>query len=137
MRAAVLHGPDDLRVQEVEEPEGEVIVEVRAASACGTDRKMLRHGHRILGDYPARFGHETAGVRLDTGIGPEELWDLGEGRALVVGTQRARGSGSGAETTKDFAVLWTFSRGLVTREQYFFDRVDAFRAVSLDPLPNP
>jgi len=28
---------------------------------------MLRHGHRILGDYPARFGHETAGVRLDTG----------------------------------------------------------------------
>ena len=28
---------------------------------------MLRHGHRILGDYPARFGHETAGVRTDTG----------------------------------------------------------------------
>jgi len=67
MRAAVLHGPDDLRVQEVEEPDGEVLVEVRAASACGTDRKMLRHGHRILGGYPARFGHETAGVRLDTG----------------------------------------------------------------------
>ena len=38
-----------------------------AATACGTDRKMLRHGHRILGDYPARFGHETAGVRVDTG----------------------------------------------------------------------
>jgi L-iditol 2-dehydrogenase len=66
MRAAVLHGPDDLRVQEVEEPEGEVIVEVRAASACGTDRKMLRRGHPVLGGYPARFGHETAGVRLDT-----------------------------------------------------------------------
>jgi L-iditol 2-dehydrogenase len=28
---------------------------------------MLRHGHRILGGYPARFGHETAGVRADTG----------------------------------------------------------------------
>jgi L-iditol 2-dehydrogenase len=28
---------------------------------------MLRHGHRILGAYPARFGHETAGVRADTG----------------------------------------------------------------------
>jgi L-iditol 2-dehydrogenase len=67
MRAAVLQGPDDLRVQEVEEPKGEVVVEVRAASACGTDRKMLRHGHPILGGYPARFGHETAGVRLDTG----------------------------------------------------------------------
>ena len=67
MRAAVLHGPDDLRVEEVAEPAGEVLVEVRAATTCGTDRKMLRHGHRILGDYPARFGHETAGVRADTG----------------------------------------------------------------------
>jgi L-iditol 2-dehydrogenase len=67
MRAAVLHGPDDLRVEEVPEPVGEVLVEVRAATACGTDRKMLRDGHRILGGYPARFGHETAGVRADTG----------------------------------------------------------------------
>jgi L-iditol 2-dehydrogenase len=67
MRAAVLHGPDDLRVEEIDDPADEVVVEVRAATACGTDRKMLRHGHRILGGYPARFGHETAGVRLDTG----------------------------------------------------------------------
>jgi L-iditol 2-dehydrogenase len=67
MRAAVLHGPGDLRVEDVPEPAGEVVVEVRAATACGTDRKMLRHGHRALGPYPARFGHETAGVRLDTG----------------------------------------------------------------------
>jgi L-iditol 2-dehydrogenase len=67
MRAAVLHGPDDLRVSEVDEPTGEVIVEVLAATACGTDRKMLLRGHPILGGYPARFGHETAGRRLDTG----------------------------------------------------------------------
>jgi L-iditol 2-dehydrogenase len=67
MRAAVLHGPDDLRVEEVQDPVGDVLVEVWAATTCGTDRKMLRHGHPILGDYPARFGHETAGVRTDTG----------------------------------------------------------------------
>jgi L-iditol 2-dehydrogenase len=67
MRAAILHGPDDLRVEDVPEPLGDVLVEVWAATACGTDRKMLRHGHPILGDYPARFGHETAGVRADTG----------------------------------------------------------------------
>jgi L-iditol 2-dehydrogenase len=67
MRAAVLHGPGDLRVEEVAEPEGEVVVRVTAATACGTDVKMLRHGHRVLGPYPARFGHETAGVREDTG----------------------------------------------------------------------
>ena len=67
MRAALLHGPGDLRVEEVAEPEGEVLVRVAAATACGTDVKMLRHGHRVLEPYPARFGHETAGVREDTG----------------------------------------------------------------------
>jgi L-iditol 2-dehydrogenase len=67
MRAAVLHGPDDLRVEEVAEPAGAVLVRVEAATACGTDVKMLRHGHRILGAYPSCFGNETAGVRLDTG----------------------------------------------------------------------
>jgi L-iditol 2-dehydrogenase len=67
VRAAVLHGPDDLRVEEIDEPDGEVVVVVEAATACATDVKCLRHGHRILGPYPARFGHETVGVRTDTG----------------------------------------------------------------------
>ncbi|HMJ34696.1 MAG TPA: zinc-binding dehydrogenase [Baekduia sp.] len=67
MRAAILHGPGDVRVEETAEPEGEVVVEVRAATTCGTDRKMLLHGHPTLGPYPARFGHETAGVRADDG----------------------------------------------------------------------
>ncbi|MDX6718491.1 MAG: L-iditol 2-dehydrogenase [Solirubrobacteraceae bacterium] len=63
----MLHGPGDLRVEEVAEPRGEVLVEVEAAAACATDVKALRHGHLILGPYPARFGHETVGVRDDTG----------------------------------------------------------------------
>jgi len=67
VRAALLYGPEDLRVQQVPEPEGEVIVEVQAATTCGTDTKMWRHGHRVLGPYPCAFGHETAGVRIDTG----------------------------------------------------------------------
>lgn len=67
MRAAVLHGPGDLRVEDVPDPEGEVVIEVRAATTCGTDLKMLRHGHPTLGPYPTRFGHETAGVRADGG----------------------------------------------------------------------
>ena len=63
----MLHGPGDLRVEEVAEPQGDVLVTVEAATACGTDLKALRHGHLVLGPYPARFGHETAGVREDTG----------------------------------------------------------------------
>ena len=66
MRAAILHGPEDLRVEEAPEPVGEVVVEVRAATTCGTDVKMWRHGHRALAPYPCAFGHETAGVRADT-----------------------------------------------------------------------
>jgi L-iditol 2-dehydrogenase len=40
---------------------------VHAATTCGTDVKMWRHGHRVLPRYPCPFGHETAGVRADTG----------------------------------------------------------------------
>jgi L-iditol 2-dehydrogenase len=67
VRAAVLHGPEDLRVETIAEPEGEVVVAVHAATTCGTDVKMWRHGHRILPPYPCAFGHETAGERIDTG----------------------------------------------------------------------
>jgi L-iditol 2-dehydrogenase len=68
--AAVLHGPGDLRVEEVPDPEpgpGEVLVRIERATTCGTDVKMWRRGHPILDGYPARFGHETAGIRQDTG----------------------------------------------------------------------
>ncbi len=63
----MLHSPGDLRVEQVAEPHGEVLVAIEAATACATDTKALRHGHLILGPYPARFGHETVGVREDTG----------------------------------------------------------------------
>ena len=70
MRAAILHGPGDLRVEEVPEPQpadGEVLVRIAAATTCGTDVNLWRRGHPVLDAYPARFGHETAGVRTDTG----------------------------------------------------------------------
>ena len=70
MRAAVLHGPGDLRIEQVADPQpgpGEVVVRIDAATTCGTDVKMWRRGHPILPPYPARFGHEAAGVRADTG----------------------------------------------------------------------
>jgi L-iditol 2-dehydrogenase len=66
----MLFGPEDLRVLEAADPVAgpdEVLVRIDAATTCGTDVKMWRHGHRILPAYPARFGHETAGTREDTG----------------------------------------------------------------------
>ena len=67
MRAALLYGPEDLRVHEVPDPQGEVVVRVDAATTCGTDVKMFRRGHPVLPAYPCPFGHETAGTREDTG----------------------------------------------------------------------
>jgi L-iditol 2-dehydrogenase len=65
VKAALLHGPADLRIEEVAAPEpgrGEVVLAIRAALTCGTDRKTYHRGHPALGPYPARFGHEFAGV---------------------------------------------------------------------------
>jgi L-iditol 2-dehydrogenase len=70
VRAALLFGHEDLRVIDVADPvpgPGEVLVRVEAATTCGTDVKMWRRGHPILAPYPAPFGHETCGVRSDTG----------------------------------------------------------------------
>jgi L-iditol 2-dehydrogenase len=67
VRAAVLHGQGELRIEDVAEPRGEVVVAVEAATACATDVKSLLHGHLMLGPYPARFGHETVGRREDSG----------------------------------------------------------------------
>jgi L-iditol 2-dehydrogenase len=70
VRAALLFGDEDLRVVDIADPvagPGEVVVRIEAATTCGTDVKMWRRGHPMLADYPARFGHEMAGLREDTG----------------------------------------------------------------------
>ncbi|HEV8648394.1 MAG TPA: alcohol dehydrogenase catalytic domain-containing protein [Actinomycetes bacterium] len=72
MKAALLYGPADLRIVEVAAPEpgpGEVVLQIRAAGTCGTDRKMYLRGHPALGPYPSRFGHEFAGVVGSVGEG--------------------------------------------------------------------
>jgi hypothetical protein len=49
MRAAVLHGPKDLRIREVDEPappaEGEITIKVNRCGVCGTDaHEVLKEG---------------------------------------------------------------------------------------------
>jgi L-iditol 2-dehydrogenase len=69
MRAAVLHGREDLRVEEVAPRrlnDGEVRVKIRAALTCGTDLKVYRRGyHAKMIVPPAVFGHELAGEVLE------------------------------------------------------------------------
>lgn len=69
----ILHGPGDLRLQEVADPSpgpGEVVVSVEYAMTCATDAKMLRNGrHPALPEPPAPFGHEMTGRVAAVGDG--------------------------------------------------------------------
>ncbi|HEU5321165.1 MAG TPA: alcohol dehydrogenase catalytic domain-containing protein, partial [Methylomirabilota bacterium] len=73
MRALILHGPGDLRLEEVPDPRpgpGEVVVRVDAALTCATDAKMVSAGaHPALGPLPAPLGHEVAGTVREAGAG--------------------------------------------------------------------
>jgi len=73
MRAAVLHGQEDVRIEELPVPEpgpGEVLLRHEAALTCGTDVKVYRRGyHARMLRPPTVFGHEVAGVVEAVGEG--------------------------------------------------------------------
>lgn len=81
MRAAILHGKEDVRVESIGIPEigpGEILVRVRAALTCGTDVKVFRRGyHAKMLQPPVLFGHELAGdvVTVGTGVSAFEVGD--------------------------------------------------------------
>ncbi|HEY4674660.1 MAG TPA: zinc-binding dehydrogenase [Candidatus Bathyarchaeia archaeon] len=73
MKAAMLYGVKDLRVEDVEVPRvetGEVLVKVKAATTCGTDLKILQRGYveKVI-KLPTIFGHEWAGDVAEVGEG--------------------------------------------------------------------
>lgn len=81
MKAAVLHGREDVRVEEVVPralKSGELRVRVETALTCGTDLKVFRRGyHAKMIVPPAVFGHELAGVVAE--VHPETPgWSIGD-----------------------------------------------------------
>jgi L-iditol 2-dehydrogenase len=77
MRAAILYGKEDVRVESVPVPvpdTGEILVRVRAALTCGTDLKVFQRGyHALMIQPPALFGHEVAGDVAAIGKGVAEF----------------------------------------------------------------
>ena len=78
MKAAMLYGVKDLRVEDVPVPKvgaGEVLVKVGAATTCGTDLKIFQRGYveKII-TLPTIFGHEWAGEVAEVGEGLD--WPL-------------------------------------------------------------
>jgi L-iditol 2-dehydrogenase len=81
MKAAVLHGKEDVRVQEVPAPalqSGEVRVGIEASLTCGTDLKVFKRGyHQKMIVPPAVFGHEFSGTIIETGPDVAD-WRVGD-----------------------------------------------------------
>src|SRR3954454_15339622 len=75
MKAAVLYGKEDVRVEDVPVSplkDGEVRVQIEAALTCGTDLKVFKSGyHAKMIVPPAVFGHELAGTISEVGAGVE------------------------------------------------------------------
>jgi ketosteroid isomerase-like protein len=93
-----------------------------------------------LGFEPMYRGHQE-GVRYRQQWGaewgefdvlPEELFDLGDNRMLLIGRGEGRSARSSFALALDWCFLWTFSAGRVSREELFLDRGEAFRAAGLE-----
>ncbi len=86
MRVAVLHGKEQIRVEEVTPASlraREVRVQIEAALTCGTDLKVFKRGyHAKMLIPPTVFGHEFAGVISE--LGPNVTgWHVGERVAVA------------------------------------------------------
>jgi len=81
MRAAVLYGAEDVRMEDVPIPvpgRGEVLARVDVASIDFTDRKVYLRGHHPMIKIPGLFGHEWAGTIVEVGPGAEARWRPGQ-----------------------------------------------------------
>ena len=69
MKALRFYAPEDLRIEDVPEPEcgpDEVKLKVKNCSTCGTDVKIQHNGHQNL-TPPRIIGHEIAGEVVEVG----------------------------------------------------------------------
>jgi L-iditol 2-dehydrogenase len=81
VKAAVLHGREDVRIEDVEPRvpgPGEVRLRIEAALTCGTDLKVFKRGyHACMIVPPAVFGHEMAGTLAE--VAPDvQGWRVGD-----------------------------------------------------------
>lgn len=94
MKAVVIHGPADYRLEEVPVPRagpGEVVIKVDHAGVCASDAKCFFGAHHFWGDGervgyaqpPITTGHEFAGQVVQLGEGAAEKYGLAIGDMAV------------------------------------------------------
>lgn len=75
MKAWVLHGIGDIRLEDVEKPRpaaGEVLVKVKSVGVCGSDIPRIYKTGTY--HFPTIPGHEFSGIVTDLGIGTKPEW---------------------------------------------------------------
>jgi len=81
VKAAILHGREDIRIEEIAPPplhHGQVRLRIEVALTCGTDLKVFKRGyHARMIVPPSVFGHELAGTISDLGAGVTG-WNIGD-----------------------------------------------------------
>lgn len=87
MKAAVLYGVNDLRVEEKPIPEpraGEVLVRIKQVGVCGTDVHMWA-GTNFEGEFPFVPGHEWVGVveKMGPGVRSIKVGDRVTGECFI------------------------------------------------------
>ena len=92
MKAAVFHGPRDVRFEEIDTPvlePGDLLLRIKACGICGSDLHTYRHGlFQQLGNPVADgrvLGHEFCGEIVEIGGGHAPGMHLGD-RVVAVGS---------------------------------------------------
>ncbi len=72
MKAAVLYGPRDIRIEPFQSPElkpGMVLLRNRCVGICGSDLHYFEHGYcaAFVPDRPFVLGHEVASAEVSGG----------------------------------------------------------------------
>ena len=104
MKAAVVYGINDLRVEEVAKPEiisGSIRIKVVSCAICGTDRRIYKVGD-FRAAYPVITGHEIAGIVESVAPG---VTSVKEGDRVVVAP--GHGCGYCRSCTKGFPNVCT------------------------------
>jgi L-iditol 2-dehydrogenase len=111
MRAALLYGKEDFRIQEVATPEigeNDLLLHVKSAFVCGTDVRMFKNGYQgISEDSPVILGHEFSGLIAKVG---KNVKGYSEGMAVAVAPNMGCGTcdrcvSGNTQLCKDYCAL--------------------------------
>ena len=137
MRAAVFHGPEDLRVCDLPTPAvgpGELLVKVAACAVCGSDVRTFRHGARNI-SRPVVLGHELSGTVVE--VSPD-VAGFSAGQRVAVAPAIPCGEcgccRTGAQTmcVRLRSIGYEFDGGLA---EFIAVPASAVRAGCVNPLP--